>query len=433
MVLMSMRALLACSVGLVLSTGCKASLFDDGKNSDDPNVVGSTCPADCLGDAARDFNGTATGAGGNWRYLDDHRDRTWTAMTASADKMTGADPAVVIGKCTSGSKVAACAELPGALLISTAGASSAADPAIEFTVAAKRVVKVGVRAFVPTTAPEQQIRIYRNSREDVLFAGPATPGTLFEKAVSVDALAGDRLLVAIIPASGGATDVGLELFVSDVGTASSCQVALTFNEAVGTTVPGACGAAFESYMYADAGDDPKMAPTLGDGPFPELGKAAAIAPGNYYKGTEILDKSKDVTIQFWMRSNAVTQLNYPFSDHDLNIRGGLSIDLYDLGGTTQLESFCPIAASENPPYAGGGVPYSNASAWQFIRMVATGGKVSVCISSKLALRYDVPTGRLNSGFPPHLGMNVLWGPPRGAFFDGLIDDFRVISAALPCE
>jgi Concanavalin A-like lectin/glucanases superfamily len=430
MVLMSMRALLACSVGLVLSTGCKASLFDDGKNSDDPNVVGSTCPADCLGDAARDFNGTATGAGDTWRYLDDHRDRTWTAMTASADKMTGADPAVVIGKCTSGSKVAACAELPGALLISTAGASSAADPAIEFTVAAKRVVKVGVRAFVPTTAPEQQIRIYRNSREDVLFAGPATPGTLFEKAVSVDALAGDRLLVAIIPASGGATDVGLELFVSDVGTASSCQVALTFNEAVGTTVPGACGAAFDSYMYSDTGDDPKVAPTLGDGPFPELGKAALFVERAYYKGSEVLNKTGDVTIQYWLRVDAISPNGggWPFSDEDLFAGGGIGNAVYTFTETR----FDTQTGTPDVTYVGANTPHVYAGMWEFVRLVHSAGKVSTCINGKQLTSFDLPTGKLNSGFPPYLGKNVQW-TPSGAFFIGAIDDVRVLSAALPCE
>ena len=44
----------------------------------------------------------------------------------------------------------------------------------------------------------------------------------------------------------------------------------------------------------------------------------------------------------------------------------------------------------------------------------------------------VPTGRTASSYVPYLGKNVVW-PSQGAFFDGAIDDLRVLSTALPCE
>jgi Concanavalin A-like lectin/glucanases superfamily len=443
MVLKSMSRRTAAPAGLAAAavlaampmalTGCKASLFDDGSQvtgPDGPIVVGAECPAECLGDAARDFDGTAGGTGNHWRYLDDTRDRSWTAMTPAAGKLTGTNPATTISKCTTSSTATACTQLPGALLISTAGMSANADPALEFAIATKRVVKIGVRAFVPTTAPEQQIRVYRNSREDLLFTGPAAAGTLFEKGVFADVIPGDRILLAVAPASGGATDVGLELFISDVGTTSSCQVALSFNEASGNTIPGACGAAFTSYDYLAT--DTEVAPTLGDGPFPELGKAAVIAPGKYYKGSQILDKSKDVTIQFWMRVTAVDSIyvGYPFSDLDLDNNGGVSIDIFD-SASPKIESLSYTGVG-TPPYAGTFVSYPNSGAWQFIRLVHTQGKVSLCANGKRTLSYDHPEGKLNSGYPPFLGMNVKW-PSVGAYFDGAIDDFRVVSMALPCE
>ena len=68
---MMLVALLAC--------GCKQSLFDahGGRDSgvSDAPVLPATCPTPCLGDAGKDF-GTSP-----WRFVDDHRNRTWAAMT----------------------------------------------------------------------------------------------------------------------------------------------------------------------------------------------------------------------------------------------------------------------------------------------------------------------------------------------------------------
>jgi hypothetical protein len=421
----------ALAAPLVALTGCKASLFDDGSQvtgPDGPIVVGAECPADCLGDAARDFDGTAAGVGNHWRYLDDTRDRSWTAMTPGAGKLTGANPATTISKCAAASSAPACAQLPGALLISTAGMSANADPALEFAITAKRVVKIGVRAFVPTSAPEQQLRIYRNSREDVLFTGPAAAGTLFEKGVFTDVIPGDRILVAVAPASGGATDVGLELFISDVGTASSCQVALSFNEASGNTIPGACGAAFTSYDYLAA--DVEIGPTLGEGPYPELGKAAVIAPGKYYKGTQLLDGSKDTTIQYWMRVATVdaTYGAWPFSNEDLDSGGGLGNAVYERAETR----FDSQTGTADATYVGANVPHVYNNTWEFVRVVHSGGKVTTCFNGKLVSTFDLPAGKLASGYVPHLGKNVRW-LPQDPHFDGALDDLRVLSAALPCE
>jgi hypothetical protein len=44
----------------------------------------------------------------------------------------------------------------------------------------------------------------------------------------------------------------------------------------------------------------------------------------------------------------------------------------------------------------------------------------------------VAAGHLQSAHVPRVGMNE-FSLPSGAFFDGEIDDFRVITGALPCD
>jgi hypothetical protein len=432
-------ALLLAATG---ATGCKdQSLFEEGQD-EGPGVVGSTCPVECLGNAARDFDGGGPGLGDRWRYLEDRRDRTWTEMSVVGGTATGYDPAIKISTCKANPTAPACAAVPDGLLLSSSGASSDADPALEFRVVSKGTVQIGVRAFVPATAVGQQILVYRNSREDLLYAGPAVAGELFEQVIVADVLSGDRLLLALAPASRGAAEVGLTLFISDVGVASRCQVALTFEQASGTTVAAQCGSAFDSFSYNGSGDDPPLAPTLGPGPYPELGMAAVIAAGTYYKGAKTLDKSKDVTIQFWMRVRAVdpTYAGFPFSDLDLDdanpkVVGGVGVAVYNDGtntGTMGMETSSCRFAQGAVEFDESKTPYPYVGQWQFVRLVHAGGNLTTCMNGKRVGSLPIPTGRTNSSYVPHLGKDLNWSP-QGAYFDGAIDDFRVISAALPCE
>ena len=117
-------------VAALLVVGCKQSLFDNnGAGKGDAQqggdgAVQSSCGSNCLGDAAADFCGTKI------QCLDDHRDRTWATMTASGADFVGANPANKISK--SGSTV----------LVSTAGNTDAADPALAFTSSSKQVIKL---------------------------------------------------------------------------------------------------------------------------------------------------------------------------------------------------------------------------------------------------------------------------------------------------
>jgi hypothetical protein len=417
---------------LLLVVGCSESLFDAHSAPDGGGAVNvpATCPAPCLADAAADFNGTPGGAGGKWRYLDDHRDRTWTAMTASAMAMTGADAGNHVTTCAAHPTAPACSALPGALLVSSAGATSAADPAIELAVSTSQVVQLTVRAFV-TSGADQRIRIYRNSREDVLASATAAVGSTLDRVIVLDALAGDRFLVAVAPDAKGATDVGLHVFASPTGARfpSSCQLAVPFSKAVGNTVENLCGAAV---THSVDSTDTMTPPALAMGPFAELGNAADIATDTYFKTATTLDKSHDITVQFWVKLRALvdTYTAWPFSDLDLNEGGGLGIDIYETTGLTLEVTTCvspdPLAfVSATTAYPAGG-------AWQFVRVVHTGGNVNLCLNGKRMGSFPLEPGRLKSTFPADLGKNVVWSPV-GSFFDGQLDDVRVLTGALPCE
>ena len=69
---------------LVALTGCKQSLFDSHGGDDDDSdgggdgSIASSCPAPCLGDGGGAFDGIAMGSDMHWRYLEDHKDHTWS-------------------------------------------------------------------------------------------------------------------------------------------------------------------------------------------------------------------------------------------------------------------------------------------------------------------------------------------------------------------
>lgn len=433
---LSMRAILI----LVVTAGCGESLFDangsgDGGTGDGgpDGSVPSTCPATCIADAAADFDGQAGGAGNRWRYLDDRRNRTWVAMTPSADAMVGADPNNTITTCAAQPTSPACASLPGALLVSTAGATSAADPALEVTTTTNEVVQVTLRVHVPTGSPEHVIRMYRNSREDVLFTATAGPGVTFDRAITVDALAGDRFLVAFAPQTMGARDIGVQLFVNGTGAVfpSKCQLAMTFAAASGNNIDNLCGGdlAYNDYNAAE------IPPVLGAGPFPEQGQAADITPDRYYVGTELLERNDDTTVQLWVKHDMLVDPYgaWVFSDEDLNAGGGLGMVIYDATGPVRSLEVSTCTNPGSPlTFASEAVAYPNDAMWHFIRVTHTAGMVNICIDGKKLGMFAAPAGSLVSTFEPRIGRNVIW-TPSGAFLDGSVDDVRVFTGALPCD
>lgn len=432
-------------VALIVLAGCSESLFDaygpaPGGGPGGDGGVASTCPNQCLADAARDFGGTGSPGTPPWAYLDDHRDRTWAPMTAAGTTMmTGANPDNHITTCAAKSTAPACQTLPGALLVSTAGATSPADPAVAFTVKSNAVLQITVKAAVPSGGEAQQIRVYRNSREDALYTGSAIGGGTLEKAITLDAVAGDRFRVAVAPTGAGATDVGLQVFISDTGKSfpTTCQVALPFAAVAGNTVDNVCGADYTHLVYNPTGADPITPPVLAtSGPFADLGSVADIADGTYFKGASVLDKNQDFTLQFWvkLRTPPVGEAGaWVFSDIDFNDPiGGLGV-LFTTDSPPQLDVNSFSNVTGNTAFAAEAIsPYPADGGWHFIRTVYTGGNLHSCIDGPLVASVPVPAMYLKSAIPPDFGRNE-FATAAGAHFDGLIDDLRVLSEALPCN
>lgn len=430
---------------------CSQSLFDangpgtsggngsNGGGDDGGGMVPASCPDPCVADAAKDFNGSASGANQRWRYLDDHRDRTWTAMTAAGNQMTGADARNHITTC-SASSGAACSTLPGALLMSSAGVTTPADPAIEFTVPSAQVLGLTVRVFVPGDA-DQQIILYRGSREDALFQATAKVGQLLEHTIKLDALAGDRFLLTLAPTAKGASNVAVQLFANDTGELfpQFCQLALSFEGASGTTVTDLCKTAvFESFQDADTGPDTASPVAILPGPYAEEHSAVSFAAGHYLRGRTPLDQTQDLTVQMWVQLRAMVPLYegaWLFSDIDINAGGGVAVglivpeppDVAQVRGSTCTNPDANALAFTEPTAS-----YLDQNLWHFIRVVHTGGQMKVCLDGKKVANDAIADDQLKSSSLPYLARNGNWGP-QGAFFDGLLDDVRVLTGALPCD
>lgn len=443
------RFVLVLSIALVAS-GCGKSLFDNGSGGDDSpggdggvdsNIdappVQTSCETPCLGDASGEFDGSTGGSTGRWRYLDDTRDRAWTPMTGAMTK-TGAGMNS-IAKCD-GSSAGACAALPGALLFTSTGATSTADPAIELTLADAKVVQLSLRVRIPASGREQVVRLYRNSREDVLFTATAMPDTTLEHAIVIDALPGERILFSMAPTAGGTPNVAVQLYASDTEMVFplNCQLAARFEPAdvTGTRVRNACGSTDTLVSMNDdvpSGPDVEIAPLLAAGPFAEQGMAADFIEGRYFDSTVISDHSGDFTWQFWFKFDAfiITSLAFMMSDIDVTngpAGGGFAVDVYASGGTL-LESI-HVTDGTLPTYVGGEAAYPD-TAWHFIRLIQRGDDVSVCVDGARRFGYTVPAGTGTTAKTVRLGRNQF--NPQQALLDGQLDDVRVIKGALPCE
>jgi Concanavalin A-like lectin/glucanases superfamily len=432
----------------VLFAGCSESLFDQhpggGGGDDDGSGSGSgsgmelsSCPAPCLADGGGDFGMT----GKNWRYLEDTRNRAWTPMTMSGTGLVGTqDPMNKIDSCANNSSDPACAALPDALLVSSSGSASVADPAIEWTSTSNQIVAIELAALVPSSGSPQTIRLYRNSREDSLVTVVASPGTRADGSIVLDALAGDRFLVAVAPQAAGTADIGLQFFASQgAGTfPQQCQLALELNSETGTTLANSCGSPFTSYNDPDGGDDGTPQPIgFGSAAFAQQGSAAVFTAdsngdGPYIVGADVIDRSADTTTQFWLLQKALvpTYTSWPLTDEDLDKPGGLGFGV--IAGGTGLQLIAETCTdATNLAFADATGSYPNDQAWHFVRAVHSNGMLTLCVDGQQTASTPVPAGGLQSNFPPYSGQNVMW-TPLGSYFNGSIDDVRSFKTALPC-
>lgn len=426
-------------LGIVLcacATACSQSLFDNhGPGTTGGDDTGpATCNAPCLADAAVDFDGSAGGKNQLWRYLDDHRNRTFIGMTPGPTTQTGADPANHITTCAESPDAAACMMLSDALLVSTAGATSAADPAIEFTAPTQQVIQLHVKAFLASGA-DQTIRLFRNGRPDALFTGVAIAGTLIDQTITVDALASDRFLVAVAPMAAGATDVAIQFIVSSAGMLfpQSCLLAVEFARASGTMVSDLCKGI--GFAYTDDADNAKPV-ALVDDPFGQKSTAADVAIGTFFQTTQSIPQNTTLTAQLWVRQRAAPpggEDMWILSDMDLtdNAPGGLAL------GVSQSGMLDAKTATVSTPTtidtADALTPWPGIGDWHFIRVVQTGGNLNLCLDGKMKNSAAVPDGHLKTVEPLFLGRNKFGIPAGQSFFDGQLADVRMFKGALPCE
>ena len=421
-------------------TGCKQSLFDSHGGDDDDGPGGdgsiaSTCPTPCLGDGGGAFDGTAMGSDGHWRYLEDHKDRTWSAMTASGDTFVGQSTGNQITSCAK-HDAQICEWLPGALLFSTAG-DATPESAVEWVAPSARVVQLQLGVRIPDGAPTQTVRLYRGSREDALFTALADPGVTVQQTITLDVLSGERIYVTLD--GGPVENAGIQLFVvGDMATfPSTCQVAMAFEAANGNTVDNLCGTDFTYHAYnSTSGEITDFPPTLGSNVYAEEGMAAQIPVDRFYSAASPLDRTGDFTIQYWMKFAGVVDDvtgGWSFTDLDLDNTGGVGMVLFtDTNNRLAFDvQSCTVATQTTIETNDLVVQYPEDVAWHFVRVAKKGMDLAICIDGT-KVGNKAFTNNLASGFAPYIGKNVVWTPSEPSF-NGTIDDLRVVTQALPCN
>jgi hypothetical protein len=447
-------------VAALAAAACNHSLFDNnpgGGSAGTGSDAGSdgaggpaACPDGCLGDAAADFDGSDTGTTHVWRYLED-QGRAWKPMTPGTATMTGQiDSANRITTCKTSKDALACEALPGALLMSS-GPASPIDPAIEFTTPADmppRVLRLTLHAYL-ASGTGQTIRIYRNSREDLLYTSPLPATSHVDHDVVVDALPGDRFLVAISGAEA-ASEVALQFYVSATGQPfpTSCQLALSFtgvNTTTTTSLQDPCSTyAFNSLAFTAPPPTQTYAPTPivpGPGPYPEQMPGAAVGQRMFLQRAgnppmNALDWSHDLTVQLWAQPTMIGQLggnSFVYADFDPDLCGGMELSLGAMSGG--IDPYIILRACTDPVMMNDvtitpAPPFPMDSAWHFIRVVRSAAGFDLCIDGAHIANLPVKPGAILSTNPPTLGKPVLFN--QGAAYAGGLDDVRVFTGALPC-
>ena len=415
----------------VLAAGCGESLFDDNIGGDDDGGgVPTACPKDrCISDAAAELDGSPTGGDGRWRYLGDQRDRSWRPMTPVGGALVG-EATNRIERCPGRD---ACAGLDDALLVTAAGTSAETDPALEYTHPDAQTIQLALRVQIPGGGVDQRVRLYRNSREDVLFTGAASVATGIAQTVTADAVPGDRFLVALEPlgATGGAAAV--QLFVLSTGKEfpETCRLAARFEPEdfdADNKIDDQCGGRL---TLTDDGAPTTPIPTAG--PFPEQGMALHFEPAIVAEDGEAIERTT-LTVQMWVTLEAQNDGVYTaYSDINESIGTGLRIQLRRAGNgaSFQLEAASVAATAPGlpPVYAVRSAPYPDDD-WHFIRVVHGNGIVSLCIDGVRQARDQLLGGGTPAGLPAIGGNHSANFPDP---FLGTVDDVRVFTAALPCD
>jgi len=443
-----MRMFTVASLALLPAAACSQSPFSNQSGDDasvsEPNDA-STATADaaantpdagpttCRADAVRNYDGSATGSTGGWRYLSDNRDRSWTPMTAgsalglSAFVGTG-DPAPAVVDCRADPEATVCVDDATSLLL-LPGAD--ADAALEFTIADTGAFTVSGDVRAAAGGADQHLVIYRNTREDVLIERVFDADAVVQSfSVDVEAIAGDRLLLTVFPDSGVAVPVGVHLFVSEsVGAfPRACGLTVRFEDVSAPLFTEDCGRVTYTGKIENVGTD-LAAPALVSSVIPELGQAIQLTRGEYLHPTAgaKMDYSGDFTIQMWARIPEVySTWQDLFADWSADSDNGIVVAVSS-SFTLWASLLFPVGQIAELSFS-----WPADGAWHFVRVVrrTSNETFRVCLDGtlKASLAFD-GTLDVSASERPFIARSVEYSPPE---FQGSLDDVRMFARAYPC-
>jgi hypothetical protein len=287
------------------------------------------------------------------------------------------------------------------------------------------VIRIAIRAHAPLG--EHTIRLYRTSREDALVTVPAAAGVTVEGQITVDAVPGERILVAISPDTDARGAVSLHVFVSDPKATfpTTCQLAVPFS------VPGSMVNTVDDLCRGDLryffNGSPSSPSTTPGGPYAEQGEFVYLENA-YYEATQPLVPDNAMTIQLWLRAEGSPATDaWVLSNIDIDQGRGIALRLRSETNPTLRVS---VVENTNPlTYANQDVPFATPLDWHFVRVVQANNAVSVCVDGKKA-GGGALAGPSISIEPVTIGRN---DGTNGIPLIGDVDDVRVFFEALPCE
>jgi hypothetical protein len=409
---------------LFLISGCTQSWFGDGGLStiDDDGPV--PCETADEGSLGCDFQRVQGGKSGRWRYVDDLKNRTWMEMASGEAKdvvgmvsMMPGDHAV-LGSCFDNTSHPLCGNPERVLFI-----GGDADAAVEFTVPETRQYTLTGTAL---SEAGQTLRIYRNTREDLIGHITLEPHVEATLDLTLDATANDRFLFAVGPAEPVA--IAAQFSPTD----GQCALALRFDAITTKEVEDDCQGLIWEGKYLDEMTSGDIVPTTIASVIPELGSAIQFSAGDYlgYPAAPALLYNSSFTIQWWMSFPGDVFPTFESAAYSDAANSGV------LGVTAFVEPDGSLVvrfggqypfATEFPT----GIPMD--ADWHHIRLVRNIADESfkICIDGVQAAQPFSSAGNETPNKLPWIGGRYHTLEPP--YFNGAMDDVRVVYRALPCE
>jgi hypothetical protein len=401
-----------------------------------------------------DWNGQQGASNGYWQYLDDIRNRTWADMQlGQSGGLTamvggGSEPTAAIANCHDNPGLGACADHPDSMLLIPSGFDiGRRDPAIAFLVPTSGTLLFSGEFVATAAAGDHLLWFYRNTRDDLLQR--VVVNTVSSDAhgfsVEVDALAGDRILIAVgLSEPGTPVPMAMRVFVSRTSNPSRCALALRFEMRSGAQWNVECNQfAYTGRRYNETSTnyDDLTNPTIIPSVIPELGHAMQFLSGDYlFPGQDLntpagaFDQSGDFTVQFWAAFPA--GYNFTFGHFYADVDSGPNNQATSgtdigVGSSGELDAF--VGLGRGDPNQHTSLP-SNLpdTGWHHLRLVrdTAAGQLIMCRDGARVVQGALPRDANSTGAQaPYLGRTPL---DNFAYFTGALDDVRFFSRALPC-